>query len=65
MFTGAIVDENGIIENILVFDNEEILKNFKALLLIGRQRIGDPYLTPEEYQKRELTSIIKSEINSI
>lgn len=69
LFNAAIVNEEGIIENILVFDNEETMKEFGALRLAKGQGIGDKYVTPEEYvvdeQNREIRNLILNIINDI
>lgn len=62
LFDAAIVDENGIITNILVFDNKETMHEFGALRLAPRQRIGDKYIEPKE---PSLSDILRDEINSV
>lgn len=50
LFDAAIINEEGIIENVLVFDNEDTMHEFGALRLAEGQGIGDTYMTPEEVQ---------------
>lgn len=52
LFNAAIV-ENGIIVNILVFDNEATMRDFGALPIADGQGIGDEYMTPEEYTEKQ------------
>lgn len=49
VFTAAIINEDGIIENVLIFDNEDTMREFGAKHLAEGQGIGDIYITPEEY----------------
>lgn len=69
LFDGAIVNEEGIIENVLVFDNEDTMHEFGALRLAEGQGIGDVYMSPEDYakkiQKEQLHNTIIDEINQI
>lgn len=66
IFDAAIINDTGIIENIIVFDNEETMKEFGALKLDAGQKIGDKYIAPEECenirQKRILKEIIQTGI---
>lgn len=59
LFDAAIVNNDGIIENILVFDNEETMKEFGALRLASGQGIGDVYMTPEEYESEKQKALLK------
>lgn len=60
MFDAAIVNEAGIITNVLVFHDEQTMKDFGALLLSPGQGIGDKYITPEEYAvQQELNTFRK------
>lgn len=61
LFNGAIVDENGVITNVLVFDNEDTMREFNALKLADGLGIGDEYMTPEEYK----TYIAKLEVKNM
>lgn len=69
LFNAAILNEEGIIENIVVFDNEETMKEFNAVRLAYGQRIGDKYIVPEVYeiarQKRILNDIIDFGISQV
>lgn len=65
LFNGAIVDENGIITNVLVFDNEDTMREFNALKLVSDLGIGDTYMTPEEYKKHIAKMELKNMINQI
>lgn len=65
----AIVNNEGIIENVLIFDDEETMKEFGAVRLADGQGIGDKYMTPEEAEKikqiSQFTNLINEEINKI
>lgn len=68
ILSGAIVDD-GVILNILVFDNENTMREFNALPLAEGQGIGDEYLSPEEYaDKKKVKQIVDaalSELNAV
>lgn len=66
LFDGAIVNEEGVIENVLVFDNEDTMYEFGAKRLAEGQGIGDIYMTPEDYAKRQQQEALHATIaNSI
>lgn len=69
LFDAAIVNEDGIIENVLVFDNEDTMREFGAKRLAEGQGIGDVYMTPEEYatqrQKDQLKSTLTNQFDTI
>lgn len=69
LFDAAIVNEDGVIENVLVFDNEDTMREFGAYHLAPGQGIGDIYVTPEEYetqrQKDELHNLVKGGIMEV
>lgn len=59
------VVEDGIITNVLVFDNEKTAEEFGCFPLAPYQGIGDVYMTPEEYEKQERERQIQDIIDSI
>lgn len=59
------VVENGTIVNVLVFDNEKTAEEFGCLPLAPYQGIGDIYMSPEEYKKKEFQNSIDSVVNEI
>lgn len=59
------VVENGVIVNVLVFDNEETAEEFGCLPLAPYQGIGDTYISPEEYEKQEELRKIKDIIDQV
>lgn len=62
LFNAAIVNEEGIIENVLVFNSEEIMHDFGAKRLAPGQGIGDKYISPEEYNTLHKKEILLNEI---
>lgn len=62
LFNAAIVNEEGIITNILVFDNEETMREFNAFPISDNQRIGDKYVAPKE---KTIEDAIKSVFDEI
>lgn len=68
LFNAAIV-ENGIIVNILVFDNEDTMREFGALRVLDGQNIGDEYMTPEEYiekqTRKRMMSLVEDVVGSV
>lgn len=59
------VVEDGVITNVLVFDNEKTAEEFGCLPLAPYQGIGDVYMSPEEWKKKEFDSEIQSAVNAV
>lgn len=59
------VVENGIITNVLVFDDESTAMEFGCYPLTPYQGIGDAYITPEKYKQQEFQSNISNIINEV
>lgn len=59
------VVEDGVITNVLVFDNEKTAEEFGCLPLAPYQGIGDVYMSPEEYKKKEFDSEIQNAVNMV
>lgn len=59
------VVEDGIIANVLVFDNEKTAEEFGCLPLAPYQGIGDVYMSPEEWKKKEFDAEVQSAINLV
>ena len=65
LFNGAILDENGVIINVLVFDNEDTMREFNALRLADGQGIGDKYMTPAEYKAFVDKNALQREVQNV
>lgn len=59
------VVENGIITNVLVFDNENTAKEFGCFPLAFGQGIGDTYMAPEEYSVKTFRDGVMEMIDSV
>lgn len=59
------VVEDGVIVNVLVFDNEQTAEEFGCLPLAPYQGIGDVYISPEEYARQESIRNVQEILNSI
>lgn len=59
------VVENGVITNVLVFDNEQTTEEFSCLPLAPHQGIGDIYMSPEEYKEKQFHEDIQSVVNEV
>lgn len=66
LFDAAIVDESGIITNILVFDNEDTMHEFGALRFAEGLRIGDKFEEPKKESVQEIfAALVGSGIDEI
>ncbi len=59
------VVEDGIITNVLVFDNEDTAEEFGCLPLAPYQGIGDIYVSPEDYAHQMTRSNATSLLNDV
>lgn len=62
--TYAVV-EDGIIKNLLAFDDEEIAKKFGCFPLSPNQRIGDTYISPDDWKKENFEYQVRNVIESV
>lgn len=59
------VIQDGIIINVLVFDDDEIAKKFGCLPLCPDQGIGDRYISLEDHKKITFSAEISNVVNNI
>lgn len=59
------VVEDGVITNVLVFDNEKTAEEFGCLPLAPYQGIGDVYMSPEDYAHQEARNNAANLLNGV
>lgn len=59
------VVEDGVIVNVLVFDNEKTAEEFGCLPLAPYQGIGDKYISPEEYKEQQFKQEIQNAVDAV
>lgn len=65
ILTNYAVVEDGIIINILVFDDAKTAKEFGCLPLSPNQGIGSVYISPEKYKAQENLQRLQEAIDEI